>query len=287
MRKTVTMMLATAVFCLLLLYTLSAQDRGTRLYADDPSDSAYLPVALMPDPTATATATPIPEPTPWPTMVPNPDNPIRNPSFDIESWADVDNKSKQVPPEWELTWVPNGQPLYDSADLATGSCECVHKWYWQLPEHERPGGSDPLILSGRLVYKVFSQQAFGTQLSQTIIGLAPGSQWRLSVPLRVHLYGDTDPHGAEASVWVNNVGGWSNGANMGDRRWCRHVQQVTVPEDGTLQIDIRMKSKRPLVKDFFIDDLLLLPASFADPHAAIPVCDPNLTFEEYQAYRAD
>ena len=74
---------------------------------------------------------------------------------------------------------------------------------------------------------------------------------------------------------------------MGDRRWCRHVQQVTVPEDGKLQIDIRMKSKWQEPRDFFIDDLLLLPASFADPHAAIPVCDPNLTFEEYQAYRAD
>lgn len=327
MRKTMTLVLATAVFCLLLLFFLSTRGQSARLYADDPELGAYLPIALVPaasptatftpSPTATATPTQTPTatitPTPTqtatptqtptmtatpdgtttptatpdvpPTMVPNPDNALVNPSFEDDNWTDPDS-IKQQPADWELSWVAKGDPLYDSGDEATGSCECVHKWFWQLPRHEWPDGTDPLILTGHLTYKMFSGEAFGTQLSQTVTGLEPGSTWRLSVPLRVHLYGDSDPYGAESSVWVNDVGGWANGQQMGDRNWCRHVQEFTVPANGTVQIDIRVKNKRPLVKDFFIDDLLLLPASSADPHAGIPACVPNMTLQTYEPFSA-
>ncbi|MEM7118582.1 MAG: hypothetical protein AAF614_39555 [Chloroflexota bacterium] len=186
---------------------------------------------------------------------------LQNGSFE-EGWTDMPpapgNLINQQPNGWDYYWIEPGDPLFDSSDTAQGVPESIHKLAEQLPPHERPGGSDALILDGNAVYKIFHFGApFGAELSQTVADLPPGSVWRLRVPVQVHLHGETDPFGAESSVWVNNEGGWVHGFDMGDRDWYVHEQVVVVPADGQLQIQIRVKSKWPSSKDFFIDDVQL------------------------------
>lgn len=187
---------------------------------------------------------------------------LHNPSFE-EGWTDLPPAPgyliNQQPHAWTLTWIKPGRPLYDSSDLAGGVPECVHKLSDQLPPDEQPGGPNALILDGRVTYKLFHASApFGAELRQTIYGLEPGTNWQLIVPIQVHLHDDTDPYGAEAGVWVNEVGGWVNGVNMGDRTWYEHVVAFTVPANGQAAVVLRVKSKWPRAKDFFVDHLRLL-----------------------------
>ena len=244
----------------------------------------------QPPVTPTPTATPDPNVTPTvtatPTVAPTADpvSPLRNGSFE-DGWETIEF-GNQRPNSWQISWVQPGAPLYDSSDLATGVCECVHKLKNQLPPSEWPDGTDPLILEGEVTYKAFSaSQAFGTQLSQQINGLPAGVDYRLTVPLRMHQYGEVDPFGAEAGVWVNNVGDWSNVEDMTDRQWCKHELVFEVPEDGQITIDVRVKSKYPSTKDFFMDDWRLAPASSPAPHSDMPLCDPTPELDHYRPYR--
>jgi hypothetical protein len=226
-----------------------------------PPDTSPPPITTLP-----VVATPIP--------TPDPADLLKNYSFE-NGWQTIEF-GNQRPNYWQLSWVQPGDPLYNSTDLATGVCECVHKLDYQLPPEEQPGGTDPLILDGFVTYKVFSaSQSFGTQLSQTVSGLTPGEQMRLSVPLRLHHYGEADPFGAEAGVWVDDFGDWSNVQDMGDRKWCKHELVFPVPADGSVDITVRFKSKYPKTKDFFIDDLRLLPAADPPPHPQYPLCNPT------------
>jgi hypothetical protein len=189
---------------------------------------------------------------------------LQNPSFE-DGWTDLPPTAgyliNQQPHGWRLNWVEPGQPLYDAGDLAHGVPECVHKLADQLPPDEQPGGPDALILEGETTYKIFSAaSAFGAELRQTITGLPSGSTWRLVIPMRVHLYGETDPYGAETGVWVEGVGRWVTGETMGDRTWYRHTLFFTAPDDGAAELLIRVKSKWDSPKDFFIDDIRLEPA---------------------------
>jgi hypothetical protein len=186
---------------------------------------------------------------------------INNGDFS-QGWEDMPpapgHLINQRPHGWALRWIEPGQPLFESGDRAGGVPECVHKLSGQLPPNEQFGGRDALILSGEAVYKIFhSGAAFGAELSQTLTGLQPGSEALLTVPVLAVLHGETDDFGAESGVWVNGVGTWVNGATMGNRRWHRHVQRFTVPDDGRATIAIRVKSKWPRPKDFFIDNVSL------------------------------
>ncbi len=309
-------------FLTLLLFAgifLTGEFRRAALYADENDEMAHLPVVLRPEntptqemtptstmtatvtatitptatvtPTASVTPTPSSTPTatiePTPTITPTPDESnygLDNGSFE-EGWTTI-AFGNQRPIDWALYWVEPGQPLFDSPDEATGICECVHKLAHQLPPDEQPGGSDALILDGITVYKVFSaSQAFGTELSQTITGLEPGAEMRITVPVRAHLYNDTDPWSAESSVWINDVGAWANSQMMGNRHWCKHEQTFTVPEDGVVKVDVRVKSKYQLTKDFFIDDLRLTKVEEPAPHADMDACIQNQQVDEYQPYQ--
>lgn len=217
--------------------------------------SAFLPIVQkpLPRPTNTPTPTPIPDPFDWP---------LRNGSFE-NGWVDlppVGSLINQQPTNWTLSWVPEGEPLYDANDLAGGVPECVHKLSWQLPEDEQLGGPNALILHGEATYKIFHSAApFGAELRQTITGLTPGAAYLLQVPILVTLNGDPDPFGAESGVWVDGVGDWVNADVMGDRTWYTHQQTIVVPADGSLEVVIQVKTKWN-GKDFFIDGAALLPA---------------------------
>jgi hypothetical protein len=258
------------------------------ILAEDAQEAAHLPAVFKPEDTPTPEPTNTPEPTPevtpsvTPEVTPEPVR-LRNPSFE-DDWETIEF-GNQRPKKWAISWVQPGDPLYDSGDLATGICECVHKLDWQLPPNEQPGGPDALILSGTAVYKLFNlSQSWGTTLSQSI-ELPPGSEWQLSVPIQLHHNGDTDVYGAESSVWVNNLGGWANIDGMGDRHWCKHTRVFEVPENGEVQIDIRFKSKWQKVKNFFIDDLQLVPAGEPAPHSDIDECVLTAPLDTYRPYQ--
>lgn len=194
---------------------------------------------------------------------------LRNGSF-TEGWTDLPPAAgfliNQQPNGWRLRWLEPGESLFGADDRAGGVPECVHKLADQLPPQEQLGGPEALILEGNATYKIFHANApFGAELSQTVTGLQPGSTARLTVPVLAVLYGETDPFGAESGVWVNGEGHWVNGGEMGNRRWYRHQVQFTVPASGTADIVIRVKSKWPRTKDFFIDGVKLEAVAGSTP----------------------
>ena len=198
---------------------------------------------------------------------------LKNGAF-TEGWTDLPpapgNLINQQPKGWQLSWVEPGQVLYDSNDKAGGVPECVHKLARQLPPNEQRGAKDALILVGDATYKIFHFGApFAAELKQTVTGLKPGSKARLTVPILAVLYSETDPYGAESGVWVNGEGEWATGGRMGDRKWFQHVREFTVPQNGAADIVIRVKSKWPRKKDFFIDGVELEAVSQAGGDSGI------------------
>ncbi|MEM7119124.1 MAG: hypothetical protein AAF614_42295 [Chloroflexota bacterium] len=123
----------------------------------------------------------------------------------------------QRPHGWEVSWLAVGDSLFGDPHTTVGGIpECVHKLSEQLPINEQLGQPNALILAGKAVYKIFSASApFGATLTQTVTNLVPGSIATLTVPIQVHLRGETDPYGAESGVWVNGEGAWVHGFKMG------------------------------------------------------------------------
>jgi hypothetical protein len=186
---------------------------------------------------------------------------LRNGSFE-EGWTDLPpapgHLINQQPQGWTLRWIEPGESLFGANDTAGGVPECVHKLAHQLPPNEQPGGPDALILEGTTTYKIFhANAAFGAELKQTVTGLRPGSSATLTVPILAVLHGEPDPFGAESGVWVNGEGQWVNGGTTGNRNWFTHTCQFTVPENGQAEVVIRVKSKWPRPKDFFVDHVRL------------------------------
>ncbi len=200
---------------------------------------------------------------------------LKNGAFS-DGWVDLPpapgHLINQRPHGWTLRWIPLGGRLFEAADTAQGVPECVHKLSDQLPPPERLGGDEALILAGDATYKIFHSGApFGAELSQEVTGLLPGSEATLTVPILVDLHGETDPFGAESGVWINEEGAWVDGSRMGDRRWHRHETTFTVPADGRVKVAIRVKSKWPRPKDFFIDGVTLEGVAAPEP---VPTPDP-------------
>lgn len=210
----------------------------------DAAHKLFLPVVLQPD------------------ASPEPLEPfLSNGSFE-DGWVDLPpapgNLINQQPNSWTLDWVEPGHAMFGSGDIAHGVPECVHKLTYQLPPHEQFGGSDPLILDGDATYKVFHfAAAFGVTLTQVITDAPPASTWTLTTPIRVHHQGAYDLSDVEAGVWVNGVGGWISGLVLGDRTWNFVTSTFTVPDDGHMEIVVRLKSRWDRGKDFFIDNIHL------------------------------
>ena len=197
---------------------------------------------------------------------------LKNGSFS-EGWTNLPPTPgfliNQQPNHWQLRWIEPGQSLFGAGDTAGGVPECVHKLAEQLPPDEQAGGSNALILDGTVTYKIFhSGSPFGAELKQTVTGLTPGTTAVFTAPVLAILHNETDPFGAESGAWVNGEGRWANATEMGNRRWFRHVVPFTVPESGTVEVMIRVKSKWPRAKDFFVDAITLVVEEdpvFGDP----------------------
>ncbi|PID87298.1 MAG: hypothetical protein CSB13_00065 [Chloroflexi bacterium] len=204
---------------------------------------------------------------------------LRNGSFS-EGWTDMPpllgDLINQQPQNWILRWLEPGESLFGAGDTAQGVPECVHKLSDQLPLNERLGGPDALILAGSATYKIFNAGApFGAELTQIVTGLKPGTPATLTVPVFVDLHGETDPFGAESGVWVNGEGQWVNGGTMQNRCWFRHTLEFTVPDNGQIEIAIRVKSKWPRPKDFFIDGVELEAEEASGEGEIIPPPEDN------------
>lgn len=200
---------------------------------------------------------------------------LKNGTF-TEGWMDLPpygNLINQQPNGWILRYVEPGNPLFGAADKAGGVPECVHKLARQLPPNEQLGAKDALILAGDTTYKIFhASSPFGVELKQVVTDLKPGSEATLTVPILAVLYSDPDPYGAESGVWVNGQGVWVNSGQMGNRSWHHHKVTFTVPDNGTAIIEVRVKSKWPRPKDFFIDGIVL--KAEADEPKPIILPDP-------------
>ena len=213
-------------------------------------------------------------------------NHIINPSFE-DGWSDV-SPSAQEPAGWELSWVLEGQPLYDTSDVAGGVPECVHKMAHQLPPNEQRGASDALILDGDATYKIFHYAApFGAQLVQEVSGLPVGARFRLTVPHLAVMYGLLDPWGVEVGAWVNTTGreggasrdwqgAWMNAEQMGERAWNERAIDFTVPDGGRVWVIIRFKSKWGRC-DFFIDNVRLEQTASPEPPPRPPIAPPPIS----------
>ena len=203
---------------------------------------------------------------------------LKNGTF-TEGWMDMlpaGNLINQQPNGWILRWIEPGNSLFGAGDKAAGVPECVHKLAGQLPANEQLGAKDALILAGDTTYKIFhAGSPFGTELKQVVTGLKPGSKATLEVPVLAVLYDETDPFGAESGVWVNGEGQWVNSSEMGNRKWHRHKLTFTVPDNGTAIIEIRVKSKWPRKKDFFIDGITLDAESDLAAEDEIPIILPD------------
>lgn len=162
----------------------------------------------------------------------------------------------QRPNHWQLTILPPGTELWDSEDKATGESECVHKLAHQLPPSEQPGGSDPLVLDGETVYKVFhSGAAYGVELRQTVEGLKPGSSATAVVWIRVHDHKGTDPYGAEFQMISNGKGQWwhKDAGQLVNFKWVKRQHTRTIGDDGRFELVIQLKTKYQLPVDWFLD----------------------------------
>ena len=220
---------------------------------------------------------------------------LKNGSF-TEDWTDLPPAPgyliNQQPNGWMMTWVEQDSPLYGSGDLSKGVPECVHKLASQLPPNEQLGAPDALILAGDVTYKIFHANApFGAELKQRVTGLAPGTAGKFIAPVLAVLHGDNDMYGCESGAWVDTTGSsnpddwegqWANAAQMGNRKWYHHEVNFTVPPSGEVTVYIRVKSKWPAPKDFFIDGVKLEaqaggPESYTPPagsHPTTPVPTP-------------
>jgi hypothetical protein len=181
---------------------------------------------------------------------------LRNGSFE-EGWSDV-NESIQAANHWSISWIPNGQLIYDETGLyATGAPEFTHKLAHQLPPHEQPCQPEALILDGVTVYKIFNGgHAWGGELRQTVSGLSPGMSVKLTVPV---LTTEDEYYSSASGVWINGAGGWVWAGDMGYRNWYVHQHTTTVPANGQVEVVIRLKRKWFGGADFFVDDIRLEP----------------------------
>ncbi len=203
-------------------------------------------------------------------------NIIANPSFENEAWF-TDVAGNQRPAGWTFFAPATGQPLpfptkrqgnLTVPAISGGQGEYVHKYYWQLPDNERVGGTRGLILDGQLTYKVFSDHlAHALRLSQTL-AYAPG-RW---VKVTGYILGETqifacsgngvleDDHfigsvqlGSTADTRFFKVMTNRHDVPGNERPWNKFSVTAQVPANGKLPLVVIMQTNWNCPADFFID----------------------------------
>ena len=167
----------------------------------------------------------------------------------------------QQPANFTLTIAEPGQPAWDirnqklnSALIPSGWPECIHKLTQQLPPHQQPGGSDPLILDGTKVYKVFSGgDQFAVELKQVFTNTAP---IRYQLPVRVHyhaLVNSDSPDTAQVHILVNGtrVKFLKAIPDLPNEEWV--YPEIDTPA-GEVTLQVRFASIWKMPIDFFMDN---------------------------------
>lgn len=224
------------------------------------------------------------------------DNLLINSSF--EDWITLDGGNQQ-PNGWKLSWLASGVPNYglgyyphiESSDTEPSETdrtpECVHREVWQLPPEERPDGSDPLILYGGAVYKMFGASgAFGAQLSLDQ-ELEEGAEYTLHANVRIHWHAGSQPDMRNAAIVFSSSSEDSTqsmvvrGDVIGDRSW--RTIQYNFTYQGVL--DIKFCALYPSAGvDFFVDGWSLLRVNVA-PNPLRLVWDTTVTEQENNGIR--
>lgn len=188
---------------------------------------------------------------------------ISNFSFE-EGWQDMlpsGSLINQQPNHWSLFITPLGELIFDTGLVANGIPECVHKLNSQLPDNEKLGGENALILDGQHVYKVFHRGAkFGVQLSQIVRGLEPNRKVKIVVPINCHFdeLGGNEPDDIEVRVKLTNGDrAYLLKESMTNREWANIEATGTTDENGDLLVLIRFIARWEHPRDFFIDAIEL------------------------------
>ena len=201
---------------------------------------------------------------------------IANPSFENEFWF-TDSGGNQRPSGWTFFAPANGQTMPfptkrqgggNVPAISGGQGEYVHKYFWQLPDNERLGGSRALILDGQLTYKVFSDHIpHALRLSQTLT-YTPGRTVRVTG----YIVGETqvftcsgsgtleDDHfvasvqlGSATDTRFYNVMRNQHALPGNERAWNKFSVTAQVPSSGQLSLVVIMQSNWGCPVDFFID----------------------------------
>lgn len=247
------------------------------------------------------------EPEPPTPPAPQPPPPTQQPVVvDINGsfeggWSDLPpapgNLTNQKPTGWALSWVPIGEQIYGRVRkngkplICQGVPECIHKKAGQLPSYERPGGSDPLILDGDHVYKIFHfGSVWGAELRRTVMGFVPGQEVRLTTPLRAHLHNVwNEPDDVEVDIILNGETTTLLAEELGHRQWGHYETMGAADANGRLTIALRFIARWAHPRDFFMDGWKLeaLPVAEApppDPQRPLPAKIKHTTHLLPQTY---
>ena len=202
---------------------------------------------------------------------------LTNPSFE-RGWT-TDARGNQAPHGWRMLYYAPGTPLMapkagagDTQDYVLSTPECVHKLSEQLPDDEKLGGKDALILDGNVTFKPFGKNAFRLELEQ-LFTVPAGKPCTLVVPVQVHgEWNDAtdapwniDTGSAYWRVSVNGEHGkWNtfnndyelNGDLHGfdDRTWLYYTMAFVAPS-GTVDMLIEFENHGESGIAFFIDNV--------------------------------
>jgi len=209
-------------------------------------------------------------------------NLLKNGSFEL-GWIDVSDGmvTNQQPNGWVLKWEKPGEELEHCEDLPGDTennvwtaPECVHKLMEQLPPDEQPSGSDPLILEGEAVYKLFAAYGPFKASLETVIKAEPGKIVKVTVPVRVHQHGNGDYGAAYWRVELgDNHSDWLTfKRDFQDRTWTCKSIEARVPDSGQLKLVIKFESHTVAGIDFFIDDVEVGYAEEDEVAPSVPEC---------------
>jgi hypothetical protein len=172
-------------------------------------------------------------------------NALTNPSF--EDGVYQQTKEQLVPNGWSLI---NNKGTY---------AEAVTKSNIQLPEIERIGQPKALILDGDNCYKIFNKYyVFDISLKQDLKSIQPQEKIVVDVPVQAHLhYEDKEDYDYTVSQIIVSLNGIEKSFTGIDRTWIHAYNNITVPADGKVNLEVRVLTKYPDPegKDFFLDNL--------------------------------